>query len=54
MNGIYTGIHKLILAKQPKAMYVHCAAHNLNLMVNDAVYGVKQTSSNRHRHYFLL
>jgi hypothetical protein len=25
-------------------MYVHCAAHNLNLVVNDAVCGVKETS----------
>ena len=26
-------------------MYVHWAAHNLNLVVDDAVCGVKQTSS---------
>ena len=45
MSGIYTGVQKRILAKQPKAMYIHCAAHNLNLVVIDAVCGVKQTSS---------
>lgn len=37
MSGIYSGVQARILAKQPKAIYVHCAAHNLNLVLNDAV-----------------
>ena len=28
---------KFIHEKQPLAFYVHCAAHNLNLVANDAV-----------------
>jgi len=32
-------IYKMHL-KQPLAFYVHCALHNLNLVVNDAVSGV--------------
>ena len=45
MSRIYADVQKRILAKQPKAVYVHCAAHNLNWVVNDAVCGLKQTSS---------
>jgi len=37
MSGIYSGVQARIVAKQPKAVYVHCAAHNLNLVLNDAV-----------------
>ena len=37
MSGIYSGVQAQIVAKQPKAVYVHCAAHNLNLVLNDAV-----------------
>jgi len=45
MSGIYTGVQKRILALQPKAIYVHCAAHNLNLVINDAVSAVPQIAS---------
>ncbi|XP_077974734.1 zinc finger MYM-type protein 1-like [Styela clava] len=31
-----------IAAKQPLAVYVHCAAHNLNLVINDAVNNVRE------------
>jgi hypothetical protein len=37
MSGIYSGVQKRIQAIQPKTVYVHCAAHNLNLVINDAV-----------------
>uniref|UniRef100_A0A3B1J2K6 DUF4371 domain-containing protein n=1 Tax=Astyanax mexicanus TaxID=7994 RepID=A0A3B1J2K6_ASTMX len=36
MSGIYSGVQKRILDKEPNAVYVHCAAHNLNLVLNDA------------------
>jgi hypothetical protein len=37
MSGVYSGVQKRIQAILPKAVYVHCAAHNLNLVINDAV-----------------
>lgn len=37
MSGIYGGVQALIKQKQPKAEYVHCAAHNLNLVIGDCV-----------------
>ncbi|GBP04903.1 Zinc finger MYM-type protein 1 [Eumeta japonica] len=37
MKGTYGGIQKLIKDIEPNAVYVHCAAHNLNLVLNDAV-----------------
>ena len=40
MSGTYGGVQKFIHKKQPLAFYIHCAAHNLNLVVNDAVSGV--------------
>lgn len=36
MSGIYTGVQAQIAAKQPKAVYVYCAAHNLNLVLSDS------------------
>ena len=42
---IYTGVQKSIKALQPKATYVHCAAHNLNLVINDAVCAVRESAS---------
>jgi hypothetical protein len=45
MSGAYTGTQKRILEKQPSAKYVHCAAHNLNLVLNDAVCDVKEVSN---------
>jgi len=45
MSGIYSGVQKRILAIQPKAVYVHCAAHNLNLVINYAVCKVQETAS---------
>ena len=40
MSGIYTGVQARISALEPNAVYVHCAAHNLNLVLNDACDGI--------------
>lgn len=37
MSGVYNGVQKHIKDIQPNAEYVHCATHNLNLVINDAV-----------------
>nr|XP_042908380.1 uncharacterized protein LOC122271400 [Parasteatoda tepidariorum] len=37
MSGVYNGVKKHIKDIQPNAEYVHCATHNLNLVINDAV-----------------
>ncbi|GBP61946.1 Zinc finger MYM-type protein 1 [Eumeta japonica] len=37
MEGTYGGVQKLIKDIEPNAVCVHCAAHNLNLVLNDAV-----------------
>ena len=37
MSGIYSGVQARIAAKEPAAVYVHCASHNLNLALNDSV-----------------
>ncbi|XP_065668169.1 zinc finger MYM-type protein 1-like [Hydra vulgaris] len=37
MSGIYNGVQALFKKNQPNAMYMHCAAHNLNLVINDPV-----------------
>ncbi|GFX20249.1 transposable element Tcb2 transposase, partial [Trichonephila clavipes] len=36
MSGACGGLQKLIKDKQPRANYVHCSPHNLNLVLNDA------------------
>ena len=40
MSGVYTGVQARISEKEPLAQYVHCAAHNLNLALNDSVKNV--------------
>lgn len=45
MSGIYNGVQKLVQDKQPLAVYVHCAAHNLNLVLNDAVSAVLEAQT---------
>ncbi|XP_075696700.1 zinc finger MYM-type protein 1-like [Rhinoderma darwinii] len=37
MSGIYTGVQARISKREPCAQYIHCAAHNLNLALNDSV-----------------
>jgi hypothetical protein len=41
MSGIYNGVQEKISKKVENAPYVHCAAHNLNLILNDAVKNVE-------------
>ena len=42
MSGAYGGVHTLMKQKAPNARYIHCAAHTLNLVINDAVKNVKE------------
>lgn len=37
MRGKFKGLKKLVLDIQPKARYVHCTAHSLNLAVVDSL-----------------
>lgn len=41
MSGIHTGVQKRILGLQPKALYVHCRNHVLNLALQDAASSVR-------------
>jgi len=36
MSGKYKGVQAIVREKYPKAIYVHCAAHTLNLAVSKA------------------
>lgn len=36
MSGKYKGVQAIVREKYPKAIYVHCAAHTLNLAVSNA------------------
>jgi hypothetical protein len=42
MSGAYNGLKAKLLELEKNAKYVHCAAHNLNLVVNDAVKGIPE------------
>lgn len=42
MSGVYSGVKTRILEKQKTAKYIHCAVHNLNLVVNDAMSGIPE------------
>lgn len=37
MLGVHSGIQRHILELQPKAVYVHCTSHSLNLALQDAL-----------------
>ncbi|KAF3859013.1 hypothetical protein F7725_021412 [Dissostichus mawsoni] len=37
MSGVYSGVQARIMEMEPLAKYVHSAAHNLNLTLNDSV-----------------
>lgn len=37
MSGRVTGLQSRVLKEEPRALYVHCSAHNLNLVVQDAL-----------------
>ena len=45
ISAAYSGAQHLIKDKRPNALYVHCAAQNLNLVLNDSMSGVKETSA---------
>lgn len=36
MRGKHSGVHKRVLDINPRAFYVPCSAHSLNLVDNDA------------------
>lgn len=42
MSGAYTGVQTRIKSKSPNAEYVHCASHNLNLVLNDSVKSIRE------------
>nr|CAI5823911.1 unnamed protein product [Callosobruchus analis] len=46
MSGVYGGLQiTLIKEHAPNAYYVHCAAHALNLVLNDAARHVREVST---------
>lgn len=45
MSGVYGGLQALIKEHAPNADYVHCAAHALNLILNDAAKRVPEVSN---------
>ena len=49
MKGVRKGVQNRILEKYPRAFYVPCACHSLNLVVNDAA-----TTSTDTTAFFLL
>ena len=42
MSGIYKGLAAQISSSEPRAIYIHCYAHCLNLAIKDSVQGVLQ------------
>ncbi|XP_044133947.1 zinc finger MYM-type protein 1-like [Bufo gargarizans] len=44
MSGVYSGVQTRIQKKERNALYIHCAAHNLNLVLQDAVSHVPEVS----------
>ena len=43
MGGKYSGLHKKTQDVAPHAYYVHCASHNLNLVLKHAMEAVTET-----------
>ena len=43
MSGKYSVLHKKIQDLAPHAYYVHCASHNLNLVLKGAIEAVTET-----------
>jgi len=44
MSGLYSGVQKQIKDQVPLTQYVHCCAHNLNLIISDAAKSLKQVT----------
>lgn len=42
MSGVYSGVQARIMEMEPLAKYVHCAAHNLNLILHDSVKNIAE------------
>lgn len=42
MSGMYSGVQARILKVAKNAPFVHCAAHNLNLVLNDSVSNIEK------------
>lgn len=42
MSGHYSGVQKRIKDQVPSAQYIHCCAHNLNLVISDAAKSSKK------------
>ncbi|XP_066947071.1 zinc finger MYM-type protein 1-like [Macrobrachium rosenbergii] len=42
MSGIYSGVQARIAKKEPNALDVHCASHNLNLSLSDSVHNISE------------
>uniref|UniRef100_A0A8C5Q7S8 HAT C-terminal dimerisation domain-containing protein n=1 Tax=Leptobrachium leishanense TaxID=445787 RepID=A0A8C5Q7S8_9ANUR len=45
MSGVYSGVQARIAKREKNALYVHCAAHNLNLVIQDAVADIAEVTS---------
>lgn len=45
MSGAYNGVQALLKQDEPNAIYIHCASHNLNLVINDAVKSCNKVST---------
>lgn len=43
--NVYNGLKAQVEELEKKAKYIHCAAHNLTLVLNDAVEGVAEIGS---------
>jgi len=47
LSGHYSGLQKLIQDQAPHADYVHCFAHNLNLVLDDAMRHLSEKKNKR-------
>ena len=44
MSGCNAGVHKFIKEKRPQAVYVHCCAHRLSLVLVDVAKSIRAAS----------
>ena len=42
MAGAISGLQARVKAEEPRAVYIHCTAHRLNLVIRDALDGVRE------------
>jgi nickel-dependent lactate racemase len=42
MSGVYNGLQARIKHTQSLVLYVHCAAHNVNLVINDSIKNINE------------